>query len=377
MSQPSITYTLTWGANNVYQKLSGQTYTDPNGKVVDCNTLVVNIVAPEDFVKFYATAVKDGKDYGFIDDVLVDIEGENPTGIKIHELNLRNAGTYSFTINATNHLIDGGGLYRIGLYIQQEDGTWNYEYFFVPVGYDYFDLQNLGDHLMVPVVTDPGEAYAVFDSSINTLTFFRDKKNKYSQRQTDGTKIYYTGIEDIEGSDILALPWYSEQLNIQNVIFQDIIKPKSTAWWFYRTSISEITSLEKLDTSKVTTMASMFSNCTALTAININTFNTSNVIDMSGMFLQCMNLINLDAYDIDMSKVNNTEGMFTLCRLIHTTLNIKKMPDSYNGMFASAALSSLNGEIILKYTSPVTDANISTLISTAPSTSNIINGGPA
>lgn len=151
MAQPSITYTLTWGANNIYQKLSGQTYTNPSGQQVDCNTLGVSITAPS-FSKFYATAVKDGEDYGFINDVLVDIEGDNPTGIKIYELTSRTAGTYSFTINANTHLADGEGLYRIGLYIRDNNGTWNYEYFFVPVGSSYFDLQSSGNHLQVPVI---------------------------------------------------------------------------------------------------------------------------------------------------------------------------------------------------------------------------------
>ena len=153
MAQPSITYTLTWGANNSSGKLSGKTFTNPSGNQVDCNTLTVSIEAPQ-FKNLYVTAVKEGNDYGFINDVLVDIRETNPTGVLIQEWRgVRSSGTYTATINATNHLTAGGGTYRVGLYIQNLDGTWNYEYFFVPVGHDYFDLQSEGVHLQVPVIT--------------------------------------------------------------------------------------------------------------------------------------------------------------------------------------------------------------------------------
>ena len=41
-----------------------------------------------------------------------------------------------------------------------------------------------------------GQAYAVYDSTDHSLTFFRDTTGKYIDGQTDGTKTYYTGFED-------------------------------------------------------------------------------------------------------------------------------------------------------------------------------------
>lgn len=131
MAQPVITYNLTWGAGNIYQKLSGKTYTAPNGQTVDCSTLTVTFSSSKHFKKFYATAVKDGKDYGFIEDVLVDIREINPTGVLLYELTSRDANvSFNFTIN-TSQLIDGDGAYRIGLYVQDDDNIWNYEYFLI------------------------------------------------------------------------------------------------------------------------------------------------------------------------------------------------------------------------------------------------------
>lgn len=60
MSEPTITYNLTWGANNFSQKLSGKTFIDPSGKTVDCNSLTVTFSSSDYIKKFYATAVKDG-----------------------------------------------------------------------------------------------------------------------------------------------------------------------------------------------------------------------------------------------------------------------------------------------------------------------------
>ena len=153
MAQPVLTYTINWGANNIYQKLSGKTYVDPTtGKTVDCSTVSVTFSSSVHFKKFYATAVKQGKDYGFINDVLIDIQGSSPTGVKLYELTQRNANVdFTFTIN-TASLTAGDGQYRIGLYVQGDDGMWNYEYFLISsdskqlVSSDNYNLQ-------VPVVT--------------------------------------------------------------------------------------------------------------------------------------------------------------------------------------------------------------------------------
>lgn len=151
--QPNLTYDLTWGTGNVYQKLSGKTYTAPNGQIIDCSTLTVTFSSSKHFKKFYATAVKDGNDYGFIEDVLVDIREINPTGILLYELTSRDANVnFSFTIS-TSQLIDGDGTYRIGLYVQDDDNIWNYEYFLV----DNVDtpLESSDNYLLqVPVQRD-------------------------------------------------------------------------------------------------------------------------------------------------------------------------------------------------------------------------------
>ena len=162
MSQPTITYSLVWPHNNTYQKLStAEPYIDPiTLKEVDCRSVNVTFSSTVAFKKFYATAVEEGKNYGFVDDVLVDIQGTNPTGISLDERTSGEANTnYTFTINAST-LGVGSGLnkvFRIGLYAQQLDGVWNYEYFFMTTEtggeHKNFELSD-GYILQTPVITN-------------------------------------------------------------------------------------------------------------------------------------------------------------------------------------------------------------------------------
>ena len=153
MAQPVLTYTVTWGTRNVYQKLSGKSYVDASGNTVDCSSVTVTFSSSLHFKKFYATAVKSGKQYGFENDILVDIRQTNPTGILLYELTERNANVnFNFTIN-TNQFTDGNGQYRIGLYVQDDNGIWNYEYFLVDINGKQLTANN-GDTLQVPVITN-------------------------------------------------------------------------------------------------------------------------------------------------------------------------------------------------------------------------------
>ena len=54
--------------------------------------------------------------------------------------------------------------------------------------------------------------------------------------------------------------------------------------------LENIKGLENLDTSQVTNMSFMFSNCHKLTSLNLSSFNTSNVTDMGTMFGYSYNL---------------------------------------------------------------------------------------
>ena len=72
--------------------------------------------------------------------------------------------------------------------------------------------------------------------------------------------------------------------------FKDV-KPVTLKKWFdFYTNLSTIEGIENLNTSEVTSMASMFTLCSGLKTIDISTFDMSKVTDVSGMFTACTNL---------------------------------------------------------------------------------------
>lgn len=69
--------------------------------------------------------------------------------------------------------------------------------------------------------------------------------------------------------------------------------------------------LSSFNTSNVTSMARMFTYCSNLTSLNLSGFNTSNVTDMSDMFSYCSNLTSLNIRNFDMSNVSTSDNIFS------------------------------------------------------------------
>ena len=79
--------------------------------------------------------------------------------------------------------------------------------------------------------------------------------------------------------------------------------------------------VSELDTSNVTTMYYMFSNCKSLTTLDLSNFNTSNVTNMSCMFGYNTNLTSINGIEyFDTRNVTTMENMFTYAKL--TTLDV-------------------------------------------------------
>ncbi len=97
-------------------------------------------------------------------------------------------------------------------------------------------------------------------------------------------------------------------------------------------------SISKFDTSNVTTMDRIFAGLIQLTSLDLSGFNTSNVTDVHGMFQQCRLLESLNLSHFDTSKVTEMHYMFSTCRAL-TNLDISHF-DTSNvtnmiGMFES------------------------------------------
>lgn len=94
--------------------------------------------------------------------------------------------------------------------------------------------------------------------------------------------------------------------------------------------------LSSFNTWNVADMSSMFASCSSLTSLNITNFNTSNVTNMFNMFASCNNLTSLDLSSFDTTNVTNMDVMFDHCTNL-TKLDISNFDfsnvTSYSEMF--------------------------------------------
>ena len=82
---------------------------------------------------------------------------------------------------------------------------------------------------------------------------------------------------------------------------------------FYNCSSLTSLDLRNLNTSNVTDMDYMFDGCSGLASLNVSNFNTSNVTSMNSMFNNCNSLTSLDVSNFDTSNVTNMGSMFWNC----------------------------------------------------------------
>lgn len=118
---------------------------------------------------------------------------------------------------------------------------------------------------------------------------------------------------------------YNKLAKIKTVVFDPSFKDarlKDCSWWFSGfKGLTTITHLEYLNTSQVTNMQYMFSNCESLETLDLSTFNTENVTSMSNMFYYCKSLKSLNLSSFNTSKVTFMGSMFSDCESL-TALNL-------------------------------------------------------
>ena len=120
----------------------------------------------------------------------------------------------------------------------------------------------------------------------------------------------YTGFETERYGYPDYAPWYENKTSIKAVSFKDVVKPVSTAYWFYECKNLTDVDFTNLDTSAVTDMYGMFESCSALTNLDVSSFDTSAVTDMRWMFNGCSSLTRLDVSSFDTSAVTDMGHMF-------------------------------------------------------------------
>ena len=126
----------------------------------------------------------------------------------------------------------------------------------------------------------------------------------------------------------------------KDMLQQRVDATNDAYYLFYYFGGTNLDFINKLDTSKVTNMKYMFSNCNKLQTIDLSNFNTSNVTNMSYMFYQCPYLTPLDVSSFDTSNVTTMYDMFNSCNSLTTldvsNFNTDKVTNAF-GMFSACS----------------------------------------
>ena len=168
------------------------------------------------------------------------------------------------------------------------------------------------------------EAYVAQSADKTTLTFYYDALRSTRTGTTWGIE------ETKKEGDILVPAWagtsQEEDTTTARVVFDASFRdfrPTTTAKWFHCCeALKQIEGLECLNTSEVKDMGYMFSDCKALTSLDLKNFNTQNVTKMNYMFYNCWALTSLDLKNFNTQNVTDMSSMFDSC-LALTSLDLQ------------------------------------------------------
>ena len=173
-----------------------------------------------------------------------------------------------------------------------------------------------------PVADAPQEkrAFAVYCDADKSLRFYNRAEVPLAGGRFEGRTVdeVYTGHSFTDGAMGAPLlrrrPWGHHDRDVETVeVVDEGIAPESTARWFSGFERMAFCDLSKLDTSRVTSMAAMFRDCSSLAALDLSGFDTSNVGDMNWMFRGCSSLESLDLSGFDTGNVKDMHTMFAYC----------------------------------------------------------------
>ena len=192
-------------------------------------------------------------------------------------------------------------------------------------------------------VTTPGyfthtknEMYTVFDRSTGTLTYYFDDRSQSRSGIVKSSEASYR----FEG--------YNDQV-LKAVIDPSMKNSTKTSFasLFYDGSypLSEMTTiegLENLNTAIVTDMHGMFTDCSALTTLDLTSFNTANVQHMYSMFNGCLSLKSVDLTSFNIDNLQSASAMFNRCESL-TTIYCDKDWSAIDGAWMFAYCANLTG----------------------------------
>ena len=194
------------------------------------------------------------------------------------------------------------------------------------------------------------EIYAVLDKGTMTL-YYDDQKasrsgeddwvNNWNAEKKESVKevMFDYSIEFYGAKPTSTKSWFADMNYLEKIYDIDYLNTSEVT--DMSRMFSDCESLEELDlrtfnTSKVTNMSAMFSECTHLESLDVSTWNTYNVTDMSEMFNECYSLENLNLNSFETDNVTDMTGMFANCDYLRSLFlkhwEVSKVV-SFNQMF--------------------------------------------
>lgn len=152
--------------------------------------------------------------------------------------------------------------------------------------------------------------------------------------ETSGT---VTIPEEVEGFKVVDIADCAFRCcrKIEKIIIKAAsnLQPTTTRSWFYNCfNLKQIEGLELLNTSNVTDMQWMFTECYNLTSLDLSNFNTQNVTNMTEMFAACMELTSLDLSSFDTRNLIYFSDMIVDAVNLETLVLPSLMTNVYDGM---------------------------------------------
>lgn len=167
----------------------------------------------------------------------------------------------------------------------------------------------------------PKTAFAVYSADDNSLNFYKRSSIPSVGEQFAGktATAVYEGIEDSSFS-YTTIPWKDRTNIVVASVVDKGIRPVSTAYWFNDCGLlTSISGLDKLDTSQLSNMTSMFCNCSMLKSISgLEGWNTSNLARSGAAFQNCSRLTTLDLSNWNTSSLSISISMFNGCSNLET-----------------------------------------------------------
>ena len=211
------------------------------------------------------------------------------------------------------------------------------------------------------------EGYVMYIPGSKQLTFFYDNhrfdrvgatadydlnegnKNPEWHDIAPEIKVVYFDPSFATARPLTTYGWFSgmKQLtSIQGIRYLNTEAVTSMGSMFKDCSAMTSLDVSGFNTAKVTIMGLMFSGCSGLTSLDVSNFNTERVVIMNGLFSGCSGLTSLDVSNFNTERVTNMSGMFSNCSgltsLDVSNFNTARVTDMANMFSGCSGLTSLD-----------------------------------